>query len=78
MIDVSVKDVADLITGLGAVIAAIQSWRAHGESKQARVMLAEIKAEIKAKQTTNVTVINSPTTQTVGAGAAAPLPPGDT
>jgi hypothetical protein len=70
MIDIdwsTVKDIAEGVGAIGAIVAAIQSWRAHDKAEKATTLLTQIKTEITAKQTTNVTVINNPT-QTSGAG----------
>ena len=79
--DLDAKQITELITAVGAVIAAFKSWfahdeskKAHAESRQTRELLTQIRAEITSKQTTSVTVINSPA-QTVGAGTGQTAPP---
>jgi hypothetical protein len=45
-----IKTLIDLITATGALIAAAQAWRAHGESKKARTVVESFKVELVSMQ----------------------------
>ncbi len=66
----SVKDLADLVTAAAAFVAAVQSWRAKGDTDKIR----ETIGQIITKQNTTVIVNNNPT-QTVGAAVTPPSLP---
>lgn len=52
---ISPRDIIDLLTALAALIAAIQSWRSHGEVKRGNVALAAIQRQ-ESSQNVTVTV----------------------
>ncbi len=82
------KVVADVITALAALVAAVKSWMAHKESEETRRLTAEIRTDIKTEiKTTIATVLQQTQTHsqqvilnfpgsppTVGQGQDVPMP----
>jgi hypothetical protein len=51
-----ISEIADVIAGICALVAAIQAWRAHSKADETQKLVSQIRVEIAAKQNVNVNV----------------------
>ncbi len=57
----TVAKVAEVVGCVMAIVAAVEAWRGHTESKNSHDLLKQVRIEVNAKQTQNVIINNSQT-----------------